>query len=76
MMQLTFGKAQCEKRIKALGGPNYSYPMSPLHEEDAEQAQNIPGKKVLSLPVILDNSHARHYLMLFLKQKDSQSLLE
>ncbi|KAG1651280.1 Sorting nexin-25 [Nymphon striatum] len=74
--QLTFCKASCEKRIKTLGGPDYSSPLDDEGSADVEQTQNIPGKKVLSLPVILDNAHARRYLILFLKQRDCQSLLQ
>lgn len=68
--QCTVAKAQCEKRIKQLGGPDYS-----SHTMDSKSDDKKSGKpgnwkvpsKVLSFSEIMDNSLARSFFMLYLQ---------
>ncbi|XP_064621309.1 sorting nexin-25-like isoform X2 [Lineus longissimus] len=70
--QLTVCKVHCEKRIRLLGGPDYQ---GYGEDGEKEQAEKIPGKKVLSFQVIMENPKPRNYFMKYLKKDDKHSLL-
>ena len=73
--QCTVAKSQCERRIKLLGGPDYTNHgaadvkqtrqenVKPVHKVTKSQA------KVLSFTEVMDNSLARSFFMLFLQNK-------
>ena len=73
--QCTVAKSQCERRIKMLGGPDYTNhggteiiqagqeKVKPTNKLSKSQA------KVLSFPEVMDNSLARSFFMLFLQNK-------
>lgn len=72
--QCTVAKAQCEKRIKLLGGPDYSSHTveSKSDERKPSKAGNRKGpSKVLSFSEIMDNSLARSFFMLYLQNSTS-----
>ncbi|KFM82242.1 Sorting nexin-25, partial [Stegodyphus mimosarum] len=73
--QLRFAKTQCEKRLKALGGPDYL--SSPRMGNDSPFKENsyMPGQKVLSMSVIMQSSFCRRHFSKFLQKEEVHSLL-
>ncbi|XP_077984333.1 sorting nexin-25-like [Glandiceps talaboti] len=71
--QCTVSKAQCEKRIRLLGGPEYKFygKDSPSREDSTDGTR----RKVLSFQEIMDNPNARRYFMKFLKREKKDNLL-
>lgn len=73
--QCTVAKAQCERRIKMLGGPDYTNPggteIKQTGQEKVKPTQKLskPQAKVLSFTEVMDNSLARSFFMLFLQNK-------
>ncbi|XP_067663522.1 sorting nexin-25-like isoform X1 [Haliotis asinina] len=72
--QLTVAKSRCEKRIQALGGPDYKY-YSGGNGGESLATSPLPGQKVLSFSVIMDLPQAREYFMKYLKKESQESLL-
>lgn len=78
--QCTVAKAQCEKRIKMLGGPDYTNQSSGdakgvdgnLSSQKKKQARQ---KKILMYAEIIDNSLARSYFMQFLQRNGADHML-
>ena len=73
--QCTVAKSQCERRIKLLGGPDYTNhgaaEMKQARQEKLKPSQKS-GKtksKVLSFNEVMENSLARSFFMLFLQNK-------
>lgn len=73
--QCTVAKSQCERRIKMLGGPDYTNPggteMKLAGQEKVKLPQKLskPQAKVLSFTEVMDNSLARSFFMVFLQNK-------
>lgn len=73
--QCTVAKSQCERRIKLLGGPDYTNhgatETKQAGQEKAKPAQKAAKTqaKVLSFTEVMDNSLARSFFMLFLQNK-------
>ncbi|XP_032234354.2 sorting nexin-25 [Nematostella vectensis] len=72
--QCTVAKAQCEKRIKLLGGPDYTShnqaenKPSTTPEQKPKPTNKVTGPtKMLSFAEIMDNSLARSFFMSFLQ---------
>ncbi|XP_041357035.1 sorting nexin-25-like isoform X2 [Gigantopelta aegis] len=73
--QLTVAKSRCEKRIQALGGPDYKY-YTPHDGDEAQSSSRLPGQMVLAFSVIMnDVPKARYCFMKFLKKDGDDSLL-
>lgn len=72
--QLTVAKSTCEKRLNALGGPDYKYYCEEQSKVDSKSSH--PGQKVLSFKVIMDVPDAKLFFLKFLKQNNHHSLLE
>ncbi|KAK2184784.1 hypothetical protein NP493_253g03062 [Ridgeia piscesae] len=70
--QLTVAKSLCEKRIYLLGGPDYK---SYSNENEQQEYDYIPGKKVLALSVILSMTESRGHLMTYLHKTNDDALL-
>ncbi|KAI0217802.1 Sorting nexin-25 [Lamellibrachia satsuma] len=70
--QLTVAKSLCEKRIYLLGGPDYK---SYSNENEQQEYEYIPGKKVFALSVIVDMAESRNHLMTYLRKTDDDALL-
>ncbi|XP_064482182.1 sorting nexin-25-like isoform X2 [Ornithodoros turicata] len=60
--QLTYAKTMCEKRLKLIGGMDFS---SPTEEQDS-----LPGKKVFAFSVIMESPQCREYLAKFLRGEE------
>lgn len=73
--QCTVAKGQCEKRIKLLGGPDYTSSHTtdtkPVGQEKSHglHKQTTAPTKVLSFTEIMDNSLARSFFMQFLENR-------
>ena len=73
--QCTVAKSQCERRIKMLGGPDYTNnggsDIKQPGQEKAKVTQKLsqPKAKVLSFTEVMENSLARSFFMLFLQNK-------
>ena len=73
--QCTVAKSQCERRIKLLGGPDYTNHRTAetkLAGQEKVKASQKPSKthsKVLSFNEVMENSLARSFFMLFLQNK-------
>ncbi|KAL9971473.1 hypothetical protein ACROYT_G017639 [Oculina patagonica] len=73
--QCTVAKSQCERRIKMLGGPDYTNhggtDIKQTGQEKVKLTQKLsqPKAKVLSFTEVMDNSLARSFFMLFLQNK-------
>ncbi|GFY74677.1 sorting nexin-25 [Trichonephila inaurata madagascariensis] len=72
--QLHFARAQCEKRLKAIGGPDY-VSSSKVASENLNKNIYMPGQKVLSMLVIMQSSFCRRYFSKFLQKDEVHSLL-
>lgn len=72
--QLTVAKSTCEKRIHALGGPDYKYYSEEQAKEETKSSH--PGQKVLSFKAIMDVPAAKLFFLKFLKRNNNHSLLE
>ncbi|KAF8787862.1 Sorting nexin-25 like protein [Argiope bruennichi] len=72
--QLHFARAQCEKRLKAIGGPDY-VSSSKVASENLSRNIYMPGQKVLSMSVIMQSAFCRRYLSKFLQKDEVHSLL-
>ncbi|XP_066961778.1 sorting nexin-25-like isoform X2 [Macrobrachium rosenbergii] len=86
--QLTYAKAQCERRINVLNsGKTSSEGTSPRHCMNAsnimdEQAdafshslQNLPGRKILMFQALLESAFARRYFSIYLDEIGQGALL-
>lgn len=75
--QCTVAKAQCEKRIKMLGGPDYFMQNSDniVPEDDGSKRKKQKKDKILSYSEIIENSLARSYFMQFLGHNGAKHLL-
>ncbi|XP_028515309.1 sorting nexin-25 [Exaiptasia diaphana] len=81
--QCTVAKSQCEKRIKLLGGPDYTShntnePVQVTGTDKAKtaQKQTSQANKVLSFIEIMDNSLARSFFMSYLQNNtNSKNML-
>ena len=72
--QCTVAKAQCEKRIKLLGGPDYTShtdESKPEEQKSSKAGSKKVPSKVLLFTEIMDNSLARSCFMLYLQNKTS-----
>ena len=73
--QCTVAKSQCERRIKLLGGPDYTNhggsEIKQTGQEKVKLSQKLsqPKAKVLSFTEVMENSLARSFFMLFLQNK-------
>ena len=73
--QCTVAKSQCERRIKLLGGPDYTNngatEIRQARQEKIKPAHKVakPQAKVLSFSEVMENSLARSFFMLFLQNK-------
>lgn len=74
--QCTVAKSQCERRIKMLGGPDYTNnggtDIIQTRQEKVKLNKKLSAKsqaKVLGFPEVMDNSLARSFFMLFLQNK-------
>ena len=73
--QCTVAKSQCERRIKLLGGPDYTNngatEIRQTRQEKIKPAHKVakPQAKVLSFSEVMENSLARSFFMLFLQNK-------
>ncbi|XP_076054361.1 sorting nexin-25-like isoform X3 [Oratosquilla oratoria] len=78
--QLTYAKAQCERRIKVLSTQQEAT-IGHENEERSEDIsfsrplQNLPGQKILMFQVILEYAFARHYFGLYLDEIGHGALL-
>ncbi|CAL1295036.1 unnamed protein product [Larinioides sclopetarius] len=72
--QLHFARAQCEKRLKAIGGPDY-VSSSKVASENLNKNIFMPGQKVLSMSVIMQSGFCRRYFSKFLQKDEVHSLL-
>ncbi|XP_046994876.1 sorting nexin-25 [Schistocerca americana] len=68
MNQLTYAKAQCEKRLVSLGWTDYAV-------EEAVEAATVEARKMLSLHEVLGTVVGREHLMQYLEQVGSKALL-
>lgn len=78
--QCTVAKAQCEKRIKMLGGPDYTTQNSEDVKVDngnlsLRQKKQARQQKILTYAEIIDNSLARSYFMQFLGHNGADHML-
>uniref|UniRef100_T1INF6 Sorting nexin-25 n=1 Tax=Strigamia maritima TaxID=126957 RepID=T1INF6_STRMM len=73
--QLKWAKNQCEKKIKYLGGPEYSSPTGSSSDSFDELSPHIPGNKVLPFQIIMESSLARRYFAKFLEKDHLQAVL-
>ena len=78
--QCTVAKAQCEKRIKMLGGPDYTSQNSGDFKLDdgnlsSRRRKQARQKKILTYAEIIDNSLARSYFMQFLGHNGAGHML-
>ncbi|XP_022257280.1 sorting nexin-25-like [Limulus polyphemus] len=73
--QLRTAKTLCEKRVKNLGGPDYS--SSAIYDKgsDDKESESMPGRTVLSFSVIMESAHCRRYFSKYLEKEENQSLL-
>lgn len=74
--QLRYAKGLCEKRLKTLGGPDYV----PAHRGSGEilcgdRVVTIPGRKVLSMSVIMQSSFCRKHFSKYLQKEEMHSLM-
>ncbi|XP_067885510.1 sorting nexin-25 isoform X2 [Heterodontus francisci] len=69
--QLTVAKKQCEKRIKALGGPLYG------QQEDGacDETDAAPNQKILQFEEILSNSSYREHFRVYMERMDKRALI-
>lgn len=76
--QCTVAKSQCERRIKMLGGPDYTNNGVADGKQTAGGQENVKSvqksskqskSKVLTFIEVMDNSLARSFFMLFLQNK-------
>jgi len=76
--QCTVAKSQCERRIKLLGGPDYTNNGAADGKQTAVGQENVKSvqkaakqskAKVLTFIEVMDNSLARSFFMLFLQNK-------
>ena len=73
--QCTVAKSQCERRIKLLGGPDYTNHGAAETKQAGQEKTKTAQKaaktqaKVLSFTEVMDNSLARSFFMLFLQNK-------
>ena len=76
--QCTVAKSQCERRIKLLGGPDYTNNGAADGKQSAVGKENVKSvqksakqskAKVLTFIEVMDNSLARSFFMLFLQNK-------
>lgn len=76
--QCTVAKSQCERRIKMLGGPDYTNNGAADGKQTAGGQENVKSvqksskqskSKVLTFIEVMDNSLARSFFMLFLQNK-------
>ena len=76
--QCTVAKSQCERRIKLLGGPDYTNNGTADGKQTAVGQENVKSvqksakqskAKVLTFIEVMDNSLARSFFMLFLQNK-------
>ena len=76
--QCTVAKSQCERRIKLLGGPDYTNNGAGDGKQTAVVQENVKSvqksakqskAKVLTFIEVMDNSLARSFFMLFLQNK-------
>ncbi|XP_071480255.1 sorting nexin-25-like [Diadema antillarum] len=69
--QCNVAKAQCEKRLKLLGGPDYqSY-----YRVGSGQEESGPTQRLMSLDEILAESKKKGYFLRFLKEEGKEDLL-
>lgn len=78
--QCTVAKAQCEKRIKMLGGPDYTnHNPGDVELDDGNAAsrrkKQARQRKILTYAEIIDNSLARSYFMQFLGHNGADHML-
>ena len=78
--QCTVAKAQCEKRIKLLGGPDYTSQNSGEVKLDdgnlsSRRKKQAKKQKILTYAEIIDNSLARSYFMQFLGHNGADHML-
>jgi sorting nexin-25 len=78
--QCTVAKAQCEKRIKMLGGPDYTSQNSGDVKQDegnlpSRRTKQARKQKILTYAEIIDNSLARSYFMQFLGHNGASHML-
>ncbi|KAG8197742.1 hypothetical protein JTE90_006791 [Oedothorax gibbosus] len=71
--QLRFARAQCEKRLKVIGGPDYVSPR--VSSQSQSKTNYMPGQKVLSMSVIMQSSFCRRFFSKFLQKEKVHSLL-
>lgn len=78
--QCTVAKAQCEKRIKMLGGPDYTNHGADEVKDDgivvSRRKLNTKRQKVLTYAEIIDNSLARSYFLQFLDHNGAGNMLK
>lgn len=73
--QCTVAKSQCERRIKLLGGPDYTNhgaaEIKQAGQEKVKPARKVSKTqaKVMSFTEVMDNSLARSFFMLFPQNK-------
>ncbi|XP_071038041.1 sorting nexin-25 isoform X1 [Parasteatoda tepidariorum] len=72
--QLQFAKAQCEKRLKGIGGAEY-ISINKSGNGSSNKSVYMPGQKVLSMSVIMQSSFCRRHFSRFLQKEESHSLL-
>lgn len=76
--QCTVAKAQCEKRIKMLGGPDYTNDGADDMKDDGNSSRRklqTKRQKTLTYAEIIDNSLARSYFMQFLGHNGAGDIL-
>ncbi|XP_076352448.1 sorting nexin snazarus isoform X1 [Tachypleus tridentatus] len=73
--QLRTAKTLCEKRVKNLGGPDYSSSAIYGKGSEYETSESMPGRTVLSFSVIMESSHCRRYFSKYLEKEENHSLL-
>lgn len=76
--QCTVAKAQCEKRIKMLGGPDYTNNRTDDMNDDGNITRrklHTKRQKILTYAEIVDNSLARSYFMQFLGHNGADDML-
>ncbi|XP_058145856.1 sorting nexin-25 isoform X2 [Dasypus novemcinctus] len=69
--QLTVAKKQCEKRIRALGGPAYEQ----MEEGALDEGEGPPGQKILQFEDILNNTIYREYFRIYMERMDKRVLI-
>ncbi|XP_014774153.1 sorting nexin-25 [Octopus bimaculoides] len=70
--QLTVAKTTCEKRIHAIGGPDYKC----YGEGSVSEELTLPGRKIFSVKTVMDTPELRLFFLKFLRRNNTHALLE